>query len=435
MKLPLHTEAEKAAECAVVGAVLNHPARITGLDLEPWHFVSPRWARAWSAIRRLTDLGDHVDETTVARQLELEGVPDMLADLASATLHAAAHVERHAEIIREGYVTRQVVFAAAKVLEAQGAGISGEQLLSLAFEQLSGITVDQPDAAIPIGDLVTARYRTLLELADARAKGRPAITGVPTGIKALDKLLGGLQRGICTVAAGRPGMGKSALAMTCTANAAAAGLGVHVFSFEDTRDAYTDRTLARECGVSADQMRGGELTAPELGKIAYGVDRVRPLRSWLVDDRSGLTAEEVVRAVRRAMRRNHTQLVVVDYVQLVHGPRGAKKHEQIAHVMDVFSDAAKRDGLAYLVLAQLNRGCESRENKRPLLSDLKDSGSLEERAKAVVMLYRPSVYREVNSATNQPYPDSEIELLVRKNNHGRTGKVIGTWDGPTTRIS
>ena len=102
--------------------------------------------------------------------------------------------------------------------------------------------------------------------------------------------------------------------------------------------------------------------------------------------------------------------------------------------MHVLADAALQDRIAYLVLAQLNRDCEKRDNKRPILSDLKQSGAIEERSKCVLMLYRPAVYREVDKA-KQPYPESRLEIIVRKNNQGQTGRAIAEWHGPTTRVS
>lgn len=436
------SDAERAAEQAVIALGLLQPGRIQDVDLEPWHFFDARWERAWAAMQALSLDGQPVDEVTVAAHLATTGGAwtNAVADLGVVACGPVAVLpERYVEIIRSSWVTRKVLAALGEVITARGEGADGEELLSMALQRLADISVGQPGKALSIGELVRERYRQLVELAEAKAKGQVGVTGVPTGIESLDAIIGGLQRGICTVAAGRPGTGKSALGMTVTANASRLGLGVHVFSLEDTRTAYTDRAVSRESGVPAESIRTCGLGRGDLGAIEKASQSLLERSGWLVDDRSGISAEELVRSVRRELRRNATQVVVVDYVQLIVAPPGfdrpGDKTRVVNHAMDVLADAAKQDNLAYLALAQLNRDCEKRDNKRPILADLKQSGTIEERSKAVLMLYRPFMYREKDPETGCPFPEDHLEILIRKNNHGRMGKAIATWHGPTTRIS
>jgi replicative DNA helicase len=417
-----------------VGLALVKPTYAVDLDIEPWHFGDPRWAKTWGAVREMHLAGEPVDEVTVARKLEAGGSSAVLSELIAATLEMAVSPERYAEIVRESWVTRQVTLAASSVLTAQRDGVSGDDLLSLALSKLSGIEVGQTGKAKSISQLVRERFVELAQLAERKAKGESAVTGIPTGIDALDAMLGGLQRGICTVVAARPGMGKSAFGMAVGSHAAAQDIGVHVFNMEDGESAYADRALSRTSLVPAQNLRTCDLVRGDLTNLAAAADVLGRLPRWLVDDRGGLTAEELVRSVRRDLRDNKTQLVIVDYVQLLHGPRGVDRTEAANHAMGVLADSAKQDGIAYLVMAQLNRECERRDNKRPILSDLKQSGAIEERSKAVLMLYRPYLYREKDKKTGQPFPEDRIEILVRKQNHGQMGRVIATWHGPTTRI-
>ncbi len=427
------TDAEKAAEAGLIGLALTAPRRIPEIELEPEHFFSQRWAAAWTAIRELHEAGKGVDEISVADRMEAQGVPGMLAELTLATLGTIAHMPaEYVAIVREGWVTRQVRLALGAVEQAQRDGLGGVDLLSYAVEKLGSVQVEQPSQMLTIGQLVRGRFTQLRDLADAKGKGLVAVTGIPT-LPGLDKIIGGLQRGICTVVAGRPGMGKSAFGMTLTDRASDMGLGVHVFSLEDTRDSYSDRALSRTSLVPADKLRACEIHAGQIQDLRAAADTLYQRKGWIVDDRSGITAEEVVRAVRRERNKNRTEIVVVDYIQLLRGPPSMPRSEAsnktavTDHAMNVLADAAKQDGIAYIVLAQLNRECEKREDKRPLLSDLKQSGALEERAKAVIVLYRPAVYDDAE-------PADKIEIIVRKNNHGDTGIATARWHGPTTRI-
>jgi replicative DNA helicase len=429
-------EVVKLAERGLIGLGLIQPAKVLELDVEPHHFFDLRWQSVWGVMRDLVTEGRPVDEVTVAERLNKGDA--VLLELGACALGPIPILPEHyADIVRQGWVTRQVLGVFSQLTRANSDGVEGGELLDLALERLAAIHVEQPPAAISIGELAKARYLEIVARAEARAKGEPCLD-VPTGLPGLDEIMGGLQPGVVTVVAGRPGMGKSAFAMGVVDCVSRLGLGAHVFSLEDTRSAYGDRSLSRESGISAEAIRANAIEWPSISTLGYAAQRLHDRRGWLVDDRSGITAEEVVRSVRRELKANATRLVVVDYVQLLRPPPGmsnpSDRTKVTDHAINVLADAAKQDDIAYLVLAQLNRECEKRDNKRPLLADLKQSGAIEERAKAVLMLYRPIVYGEIDPQTRQPYPAEWIELLLRKHNQGRTGKVVARWDGPTTRI-
>lgn len=433
----LVSDAEKQAERGLVGFAMFQPTRALELDLEPHHFSEPRWERAWAAIRELVVEGHPVDEVTVADRMEREGGSQALCDLAEAMLTPCAVPDGYVDVVKDGWITREVLRAHREIYQAHAEGSGGMDLLNRALERIASIHVEQPGRAGAIGQIVKDRYRQLAELAEAKAKGQIGVTGIPTGVRELDELIGGLQLGICTTVAARPGMGKSSFGMTVVDFASERGVGCHAFNMEDSEAAYADRSVSRISMVPAESIRVCELDRGSLQRIGGAAQKLHERKGWIVDSRGGLTAEEIVRSVRRDLGRNGTKLVVVDYVQLLRAPPGFEKpgdKTAVAdHAMNVLADAAKRDNMAYLVLAQLNRECEKRDNKRPILSDLKQSGAIEERSKAVIMLYRPSVYREKDERGDY-IPESVIEILVRKNNHGRTGKVLAEWHGPTTRI-
>ena len=424
--LPHNLEAERALLCVAMLDV----AALEEAALPPAAFYHPSHRKAWEAAQRLSERNEPIDPITIAGEVT-EMSPSSQAELRStltgilAEHHIPASVFHHAAQVRQCWVTRKAALAASDILARIGKGERGTELVSDALAELAAIETEQADTSLSVDVMARQRARELYEQHTGKVS-----PGFLTGVVALDAKLGGLQPGIVTIVAGRPGMGKSAFAMSvCQANAEA-GTGVHVFSLEDTRAAYADRLLSRYTGLVVEDMRTGrafrERTRWEslkAGLTGMGQGRLR----WLVDDRSGVDAAEIVRTVRRSSRANQTRIVVVDYVQLLKRKPGTSMHEHMGEQITALADAAKRDAMAYVVLSQLNRGLEHRDDKRPRLSDLRESGSLEERAKAAIGLYRPAVYDE------QANP-AAIELHVLKNSQGRTGFIEATWDGPTTTI-
>jgi replicative DNA helicase len=184
------------------------------------------------------------------------------------------------------------------------------------------------------------------------------------------------------------------VALAAAEAVAEAGDGVHVFSLEDSWRAYADRNLARRSGVPAERIRSAQLQRQDLGPLTAAIAALRRHDRWIFDDRGGLSAAEIIRSVRRHRERLRTRLVIVDYVQLVRRNPRLDENAALDEIMTAFAAAAKDDdgAIAWLVLSQLNRKVEERADKRPLLSDLRGSGALEERAKVAVGLYRGAYY-------------------------------------------
>jgi replicative DNA helicase len=438
--VPFTTEAEAQAESDVIGICVAWPERVHEIDLQPEHFGNPRWRTAFEAIRSLERENRMIDHVTVQAEIERRypGQGDQLMlDMVDAAraMPSGDHAVNRAELVRGGAIRRAVATICAESLDLARKLDAPEALLSELLQRIARLHVEQPSDSTPIYDLVKERYIELSRLLEDQARGIHAISGVPSGIGGLDDLIGGFQRGICTVVAGRPGMGKSAFGITCVRNASRAGMGCHVFSLEDTRKAYTDRVIAADAQIAAESLRTLKMNATERGQLHYAMGNFQRDVPWLVEDRAGITADEIVRTVRRKLKQNKTQMVVVDYVQLIHPPRDVRRGEEaVSYAMHVLADAAKQDDIAYLVLSQLSRECEKRDDKRPILSDLKQAGTIEERAKAVVFLFRPAVYEETDPDTRQPIPESVMEILIAKNNQGRTGRAFADWNGKTMEI-
>ena len=437
-------------EESVIGGILLRPDILAQIDwLEPAHFGTFQCRAAFTAIRNLELAGTPIDAMTVGADLERRGVNDPdYAYLGNCAINvpSASNVIVYATRIRDAALNRSVRSALTDVIGSEET--SGTELLSMALAAMSRLDGDEPSDASTIKDVIKRRMRRLSEIEEERRNGVTVLTGYPTGIATLDEKIGGYQHKIVTVVAARPGMGKSSLGLAAADACSAAGYGAHVFSLEDSEEAYADRTISRLSEVPANSIRTLKLQEGEYRRMTTAIGNVGS-RPWLFDGRSGITADEIVRSVRKHRKGNNTRVVVVDYVQLIKRPHGmsprASMHEVLTENVTMLADAAKLDSIAYVVMSQLNRQVEQRQDKRPLMSDLRESGSLEERAKCVIGVYRGAYYGsqvkgvDYDKEDGQPMPESEweraVELLVLKNNNGPTGFCRARFDGPTTRMS
>lgn len=450
----ISTKALLELEASVLGAIMRDNGVLAELpQLEVDDFFDLRHRAVFTAMRNLEARSVPLDTTTIQAEIakwDGHGENVDLAYLGELTLRVPTpeNAKEYARQIRGASLSRRVLNAMDRVMkQAARNALTGSEVLSEALADLSRIDAEQPDEAIAIGALVQRRLKQLEVIANERMTGQRTMTGFPTGVSVLDEKIGGVQPGIVTIAAARPGMGKSSFGLSIADASSAAGFGVHLFSLEDSEDAYADRTLSRTSEVPAETMRNADLNRGQVDQITRAIVGLRG-RRWIVDGRSGITADEIVRSVRRHRRQNQTRVVIVDYVQLVKKTPRLSSHDALTEIVTTLADAAKQDRMAYVVMSQLNRSLETRADKRPMMADLRESGSLEERAKCVIALYRGSVYgKPVKGVDWHPDwnghgfpPDEEeherqVQLLVLKNSNGRTGNVFATWNGPTTRIS
>ncbi len=437
-------------EQSVIGGILIRGENLALIpSLETDHFRGYRAKATWEAIRSLEAKGTPVDLSTLGSELERAGKLPAVSwewlGLCAICVPTPDNLIEYATQLRDTALARRVMEAAAEVLEAGKRGErTGAELLSMAMAGLSTLDADTPENAAPVGDLVKRRMSQLEQIAADRESGATTMTGFPTGVDKLDEKLGGWQPGIVSIVAARPGMGKSSLGLATADACSKAGFGVHLFSLEDTEAAYADRAMSRTSQVPAEKLRNSSLSRVDMHDIGNAVRSLRQRRGWIVDSRSGVTADEIVRSVRRKRKENATRVVIVDYVQLVKCPPRMSRHEALSEIVTTFADAAKHDSISYVIMSQLNRELEKRADRRPQLSDLRESGSLEERSKCVVAIYRGAAYDQgpkkgIDYGENEAMPSQQefqrqVQLLVLKNSNGRTGTIRALWDGPTTRM-
>lgn len=438
---------DEDSERSLIGAAFVDASVLDRVGLPPDTFFSPRNQLIWRLLLELHADNQPLDAILVAERANTPQVT--LADLAAYTVAGVPSIaEHHAAVVRKHATTREVLRAAAHITELHKRGeAEGDELLDAAMAAISAINVGKQSDALTIGQVVKERFAQLDQMLKARENGEEPITGVPTGLPSLDRAIAGVQPGIVTIVAARPGMGKSAFAMQVADAASANGHGVHVFSLEDTRAAYADRSLSTGARVPTTRIRTARLERGDMLAINRRAADLCGRKKWRYQDVGGMSAEAVVRDVRRIRKDNDTRLVIIDYIQLLDKPRRYQNENYaMDHIIKVLAAAAKADNLAYLVLCQLNRDCEKREDKRPRASDLRDSGSLEQVAKCVLGLYRGSVYGPPRSGIdyndddpNDRRPSDEeweqrLEIVICKQNHGPPGTVVCRWDGPCTRI-
>ncbi len=449
------------AEASVLGGLMYRNALLKQLpDLEVKDFHNPKHQAVFEAIQNLDRTMVPFDPVTInAEIVRLRGTSEPVGGLAflaelSLRVPSVDNVLNYAAIVTRHRVKRDTMEALSSTLDdlfdvGLNDELDGEAAAQHAAAKIAKVRTRSPSSSITIGAAVEARLDELERITADRESGGHTLTGVPTGVGVLDRHLGGAQLGIVTIVAARPAMGKSALCIGIADAASAAHQGAHVFSLEDSIARYSDRTLARHSRVSPQDFAQAKLTRGQMADLGSAITRLRLRQGWILDTASTVTADEIVRAVRRDGERNRTRVVIVDYVQMVRPfDRRAPRHEQLDEIITTFANAAKADNVAYVVASQLNRKLEERPDKRPTLADLKESGALEERCKACVMLYRGAVYgppvegRDYKKGDPMPSwgtPESAwertIELLVTKNTSGATGDLVASWNGPLTMIS
>jgi len=446
-----------AAEASVLGGCMLEPSLLGELELETDDFADLRHRAIFEAMRNLVAEGVAVDSLTVGSKIEQVGKLDAIGgfgylEIIKLEMPIASNVIEYARHVRDESIKRKLVESMGSSLARwKEGGVTGRELLDDTLQALNRLDQDEiKDDTQHIAPLTKEHIRWLeAESARRNAGGVAQLTGFPTGVKALDEMIGGWQPGIVSVVCARPGHGKSSLCLASAISSSAAGIGVHVFSLEDPRRIYMNRAIAHVSGVAISKISTGDFNKADLYKFTMAAQELtRADRPWMIDDRSGITSDDVVRSVRRHQRKNGTRLVIVEYLQLIKRSRNSiakSKREQIGDSLNEMADAAKNDGMAYIVVSQLNRDIEKRDDRRPQESDLRESGTIEERAKCIVGVYRgqkvspdpqPGIDADYdgNVMSSKRFAET-VQLLIMKNSQGPAPeRVIAGWHGETTRI-
>ena len=463
------------AEQALLGAILanNHALEKVAEFLKPFHFASPVHSAIYQAVLTLHSRGHSADPVTLKGYLANDGTLDevggvkYLMDLA-ATAVTIINAEDYAKLIFDRYLRRQLIGLGTDIVNnAYAINLDSDASLQMAQAEKKlyelGTEGQIEGGPKPFVDTLT---EVIQEVSEAK-KNPDGISGVSTGFRDLDNKMGGLHKSDLLILAGRPGMGKTSVATCLAVNTARRFLedikagkerkGVAFFSLEMSASQLAGRILAMETQIASDKLRNGKITTDEFRRVVGFAAELEKVPLY-VDDTPGLTVAAIHNRCRRLKRDSSKGLglVVIDYLQLIDMSTSAYKGDMVRGLTEttrLLKIMAKDLNVPVLVLSQLNRAVEQREDKRPLLSDLRDSGSIEQDADIVMVVFREHYYIK-NSIPVQRQNETEdkfndrmrkwekslvdlekkAELIIAKQRHGSLGTIDLSFEGQFTRF-
>ena len=435
------------AERTILGAVLldNHAYNDASAMIRPEDFALTAHQRVFSRMGELIDSGHVVDIVTLSEELakrkEIESVGGV-AWLASLTegLPRRLSIEEYVRIVKDKSLLRQLInICSSAITRAADQSEGAIDVLNDAESALLEVTEKGISRGFAsVHEIVAGSFRTI----DNLYKEGREVTGLATHFDELDRMTSGLQNSELVIIAARPSMGKTAFAINIAQNAAIHGTKtVAVFSLEMSKESLLRRMLASEALVDSQKIQKGFLLREDQQKLTNALERLVEAKIF-IDDTPGISLTEM-RAKARRLRQSQggLDLIVVDYLQLMSagtmGP-GAKRYENRTQEVSAISRGlkalAKELNIPVIALSQLSRGSEQRTDKKPLLSDLRESGSIEQDADVVAFIHRESYYQRGQNGEPDPELDNKAEIIIAKQRNGPTGTVELAWIGRCTRF-
>lgn len=429
-RIPHNTDAERSVLGSVIGsAAASSSAAEKALEmLSADDFHSAAHRDIFSAMKKLFDSGKSIDLTTLTDMLERDGKLEAvggngyLIDLALSP-PSVSNIEHYIDIVEAHSVRRKLMTTGNMIAhEAIESNKDPKQILDEAERQIYNIAMRKSAEHIPtIGEVYADVYRQIGEL--MQLGGRR--TGIATGLADLDDLTSGLQRGDLVIVAGRPSAGKSAFAFGIAAHAAIREKAtVMVFSLEMPKEQIVMRIMSGEAGINMQKIRTGDLKAEEIFRIADNFNTVGE-SNILIDDAPGATVAEIRSKCRRVQAQQGLDIVVIDYLQLMQST--SKRDSRVLEVAEMtrgLKMIARELNVVIILLSQLSREPDKRKDHTPLMSDLRESGSIEQDADVIMMLYRPATYPETQEAMDG---DNTSYINVAKHRNGATANLKVMW--------
>ncbi|GAA7771969.1 hypothetical protein RN01_29255 [Cupriavidus sp. SHE] len=421
------------AEQAVLGGLLLDNDAIDRLNgLEAAHFYRDDHRLIFSAVIRLVSANKPADVITVFEMLQSNAQAERAGGLqylnaVAQSTPSAANVSRYAEIVRDRALLRETATAARKVLELveTPSPMKGAEVVDKAqslLAQLASVGVrSEPkmiaELLVPVVEQVDERYHSRIE------------PGISTGIDALDRALnGGLHDGNLVIVAGRPSMGKTALTTDLGLNIAHAGRSVLLDSMEMSDSEIVARALANRGGINLSALLSGRLQDADWPRLTWAVQNLGGMR-FAIDDTPAMSLLDVKTKAKAHKRKHGLDVLIVDYLGLMSGGEEKMRTQQIGAYSRGLKSLAKELGIPVVALAQLSRKNEERPDRKPILSDLRDSGDIEQDADVVMFVHRPEMY-DPNNSDLKGY----AEVLIRKNRNGALCDVPLLYKGPVTKF-
>ncbi len=414
------------AEESVLGAVLlsSDAANIALEKLHAEDFYRPAHQQIFEAVRKLFDTHEPIDAVTVSEILRRDGTLERIGGVESLTrildaVPTASNIDYYAGIVDEHALRRRLMRV-------------GGDIGSLAGHLTEPITdvIDQAEQAVfqvaerRVGEGLTSIDPLLgpaIERAEELQRLGSDVTGIATGYKDLDRKLAGLHPTNLIVIAARPGMGKTALALNIAQNVAQRDIPVAIFSLEMSREEIVSRMLCAQGRIDSQRLRTGQLSEADFTKLSNAASALYK-KPVYVDDSPGLTVTEIRAKSRRLKRRPGLGLVIVDYLQLMQGSGGENRQQEIALISRSLKNLARELEVPIIAVSQLNRSLEQREDKRPRLGDLRESGAIEQDSDVVMFIYRDEYY-----SPDKIESKGLAEVVISKHRQGAVGKITMTF--------
>jgi replicative DNA helicase len=429
---PQNIEAEESLISAIL--VDNNTLLDVIEILAPEDFYRTAHQKIYAAITDLFNKAEPIDLVTLANKLKEKG---HLEEIGSAsylarlvdTVPLAVNAQHYAKIVHDKAALRRLIEKANAIVkrcfEERG---NADDVIDFAESAIFEISEKKSQQAFyPLSKIILGNIETLEE----NQGNRSLVTGIPTGFSRLDNLTSGFQNSDLIILAARPSMGKTALALNIARNAAVdANIPVAVFSLEMSKEQLSLRMLCSEARIDSSRLRGGFFSMEDWHRLtdAAGILSESPI---YIDDSASLSAMDIRAKARRLKMEKNIGLVVIDYLQLMQGRAGAERRDiEISEISRSLKALAKELDLPVLALSQLNRMLEQRNDKRPRLSDLRESGALEQDADVVAFIYRDEVYNKEEDNPNK----GVAEILLSKQRNGPTGDIFLTFLNSYTRF-
>jgi replicative DNA helicase len=424
------------AEESIISAILiDNNALLDVIEiLAPEDFYRTAHKKIYAAIIDLFDKTEPIDSVTVANRLKEKGQLEEIGGISYLSrlldiAPPAVNAPHYAKIVHDKASLRRLIEKANAIVKRcfreQG---NADEVIDFAESAIFEITENKSQQAFyPISKIILGNIETLEE----NQGNRSLVTGVPTGFNQLDNLTSGLQNSDLIILAARPSMGKTALALNIARHAAVeANIPVAIFSLEMSKEQLSLRMLCSEARIDSSRLRGGFFSMEDWHRLtdAAGILSESPI---YIDDSASLSAMEIRAKARRLKMDKNIGLIIIDYLQLMQGRAGAERRDlEISEISRSLKALAKELELPVLALSQLNRMLEQRTDKRPRLSDLRESGALEQDADVVAFIYRDEVYNKEEDSPNRGI----AEILLSKQRNGPTGDVYLTFLNSFTRF-
>ena len=441
-QIPHDSEAEKA----VLGAVFLDPEAIIDASdvLQPDDFYEHANRIVFQAMLNISDREEVIDPVTLQDELKKNNQVDDIGGIAYVTelsmaTPTAAHVTYYAKIVKRKAILRNLISTSQRIIQNAIEGSDDvTDILDDAESQIMGVSQDNASGGFKsIHDVLNTAMEEINSIPD----DGNMVTGLPSGFSELDKMTTGFHDDELIILAARPGVGKTAFALNV---AQFVGLKtdktVAMFSLEMGAEQLVQRMLASEGLIDSQHLRTGQLTDEEWRKLVVAVGSLDNT-SIYIDDTPGIKMSEIrAKARRLAKEKGNLGLIVIDYLQLIEGPRSESRQQEVSAISRQLKKLAKELHIPVIALSQLSRSVEQRQDKRPVLSDIRESGSIEQDADIVAFLYRDDYYRDERDEDDEGEVEAEedngeVEVIIEKNRSGTRGTVKLMFSKPYNRFS